>query len=304
MRILMTGGTGLIGRALCSALVTDGHLVTVLSRTPDSSRDMPKGVTVEEWDAETTQGWGHLMNGVDGVVNLAGAGIADAPWTDKRKHLIRESRIQAGLALQKAIEAAEKKPQVLIQASAVGYYGQDHGDEIITESSPAGHDFLAKVCYDWEMSTAPVTRMGVRRVVIRTGIVLSNKGGAFPKIKLPFKFFAGGALGNGKQWMPWIHIHDEVRAIQHLLTHENASGAYNLAAPNPVTNKSFSQILGAQMGRPALLPAPAFALKAVLGEMSTILLDGQRALPEKLEESGYVFTFPTAQEALGQLVKK
>ncbi|MCB0187493.1 MAG: TIGR01777 family oxidoreductase, partial [Caldilineaceae bacterium] len=187
---------------------------------------------------------------------------------------------------------------------AVGYYGQDHGDEIITESSPAGHDFLAKVCYDWEMSTAPVTRMGVRRVVIRTGIVLSNKGGAFPKIKLPFKFFAGGALGNGKQWMPWIHIHDEVRAIQHLLTHENASGAYNLAAPNPVTNKSFSQILGAQMGRPALLPAPAFALKAVLGEMSTILLDGQRALPEKLEESGYVFTFPTAQEALGQLVKK
>lgn len=303
MRTIITGGTGLIGRALCSALIADGHLVTVLSRNPDSSRDLPQGVTVEKWDGRSTEGWGHLADGADAIVNLAGAGIADAPWTEKRKHLIRESRIQAGHAVLAAIEKAEKKPKVLIQASAVGYYGQDHDDEVITESSPAGNDFLAKVCYDWEMSTAPVTRLGVRRAIIRTGIVLSNKGGAFPKIKLPFKFFAGGPLGNGKQWMPWIHIHDEVRAIQYILTHENAEGAYNLAAPNPVTNKSFSQILGTQMGRPALMPAPAFAIKTVLGEMSTILLDGQRAIPEKLEEGNFVFKFATAQEAIGQLVK-
>lgn len=303
MRVIMTGGTGLIGRALCATLLADNHLITVLSRDPDAARDMPAGVVVEKWDGKTTAGWGQLIDGADAVVNLAGAGIADAPWSTSRKKLIRESRIQAGLAIQKAIQAAQKKPAVLVQASAVGYYGQNHSDAIITESTPSGDDFLAKVCYDWEMSTAPVARMGVRRIVLRTGIVLSNRGGALPKMMLPFKFFAGGPLGDGKQWMPWIHIADEVRAIQHLLTHPNTEGAYNLSAPNPVTNRQFSNIVGAQMGRPALLPTPAFAIKTVLGEMSTILLDGQRAVPEKLEASGFVFSFPTAQEALSQLLK-
>lgn len=303
MRIIMTGGTGLIGRALCAALLQDNHIVTILSRDPDSSRDMPSGVKIEEWDAKTTEGWGHLVDGADAIINLAGAGIADGPWTEKRKHLIRESRIQVGLAIQKAIEAAEKKPAVLLQASAVGYYGQEHGDEMITEESPTGSDFLAKVCFDWEMSTAPVTKMDVRRVVLRTGIVLSNEGGAFPKMKLPFKFFAGGPLGNGKQWMPWIHIEDEVRAIQFLLSHEQTSGPYNLCAPNPVTNKQFSNLVGSQMGRPALMPAPAFAIKTVLGDMSTMLLDGQRAVPQKLEEAGFFFKYATAQEALSALLK-
>jgi uncharacterized protein (TIGR01777 family) len=303
MRIIMTGGTGLIGKALCAQLSADGHIVTVLSRNPDKSRDMPAGVRVEQWDGKTTQGWGQLVDGADAVINLAGAGIADAPWTESRKQLIRESRIQAGLAIQNAIKAAEKKPAVLLQASAVGYYGQNHDDSIITEATAAGGDFLAKTCFDWEMSTAPVARMGVRRVILRTGIVLSNTGGAFPKMLLPFKFFAGGPLGNGKQWMPWIHIHDEIRAIMHLLTHPATEGAYNLCAPNPVTNKQFSNLVGSQMGRPAFLPAPAFALKTVLGEMSTILLDGQRAIPEKLEQSGFVFTYPTAHEALSQLLK-
>jgi uncharacterized protein (TIGR01777 family) len=303
MRIIMTGGTGLIGKALCAQLSADGHIVTVLSRNPDKSRDMPAGVRVEQWDGKTTQGWGQLVDGADAVINLAGAGIADAPWTESRKQLIRESRIQAGLAIQNAIKAAEKKPAVLLQASAVGYYGQNHDDSIITEATAAGDDFLAKTCFDWEMSTAPVARMGVRRVILRTGIVLSNTGGAFPKMLLPFKFFAGGPLGNGKQWMPWIHIHDEIRAIMHLLTHPATEGAYNLCAPNPVTNKQFSNLVGSQMGRPAFLPAPAFALKTVLGEMSTILLDGQRAIPEKLEQSGFVFTYPTAHEALSQLLK-
>jgi len=303
MRIVITGGTGLIGKALCKQLITDGHLITVLSRTPDRSRDMPAGVRVEEWDGKSTQGWGHLVDGADAVINLAGAGIADAPWTERRKQLIRESRIQAGLAVQQAIQEATNKPSVLLQGSAVGYYGQDHGDELITEESPLGKDFLANVCFDWEMSTAPVARMGVRRVILRTGVVLSNDGGAFPKMTLPFKFFAGGPLGNGKQWVPWIHLHDEVRAISHLLTHSKLEGVYNLCAPNPVTNKQFSQIIGSQMGRPALLPAPAFALKAVLGEMSTILLDGQRALPQALDESGFIFVYPTAQEALSQLLR-
>ncbi len=303
MRIVMTGGTGLIGKALCAHLVAEGHLITVLSRTPDHSRGMPAGVRVEKWDSKTTEGWGHFVDGSDAVINLAGAGIADAPWTENRKQLIRESRIQAGLAIQSAIQEAKKKPEVLLQASAVGYYGQDHQDEIVTEEDPRGKDFLANVCFDWEMSTAPVTRMGIRRVVLRTGIALSNEGGAFPKMILPFKFFAGGPMGNGKQWMPWIHLHDEIRAITFLLTHPQTEGAYNLSAPNPVTNKQFSQIVGSQMGRPALLPAPAFAIKTILGDMSTILLDGQRAIPQKLEESGFVFTYPTAQEAITQLVR-
>ncbi len=303
MRIVITGGTGLIGKALCEQLSADGNIITVLSRSPDRSRGMPAGVSVEKWDGKTTDGWGHFVDGSDAVINLAGAGIADAPWTENRKHLIRESRIQAGLAIQKAIQEAKKKPEVLLQASAVGFYGQDHDDEIITEDEPRGKDFLANVCFDWEMSTAPVGRMGVRVVILRTGIVLSNEGGAFPKIILPFKFFAGGPLGNGKQWMPWIHMHDEVRAIKHLLTHPQTNGAYNLSAPNPVTNKQFGQIVGSQMGRPALLPAPAFAIKTILGDMSTILLDGQRAIPKKLEESGFIFAYPTAQEALSQLLR-
>lgn len=303
MRIIITGGTGLIGRALSKGLLNAGHLVTILSRHPDQGHEMPNGVRVEGWDGATPQGWGHLVNDADAIVNLAGAGIADALWTDKRKHLIRESRIHAGLAVQKAIEEASNKPKVLIQASAVGYYGQAHRDEMITEDSPPGHDFLAKVCFDWEMATAPVVRMGVRRAVMRTGIVLSREGGAFPKMLLPFKFFAGGPLGNGRQWMPWIHIDDQVRAMIFLLTHETANGAFNLSAPNPVTNKQFSQMIGATMGRPAFLPAPSFAIKTALGEMSTILLDGQRAVPQKLEAAGFTFKFGTAQEALSKLLK-
>ncbi len=303
MRIVMTGGTGLIGRALCAALSAKGHLITVLSRNPDSARNMAAGVSVEEWDAKTTAGWGGLVDGADAVINLAGAGIADARWSDQRKQLIRKSRIDAGLALQEAIKAAATKPKVFVQASAVGYYGQDHGDEIITEEAPAGSDFLAKVCFDWELSTAPISQMGIRRVILRTGVVLSTKGGALPKMLLPFKFFAGGPLGNGKQWVPWIHIDDEVRAILYLLDHEQTEGAYNLTAPNPVTNQQLSAIIGAQMGRPAFMPAPAFALKAALGEMSTVLLDGQRAVPQRLEAAGFTFTYATAQEALSQLLK-
>jgi len=277
-------------------------LVTVLSRNPDESRGMPPGVVIEKWDGKTTEGWGHLVNGTDAIINLAGAGIADSPWTEKRKQIIRESRIQAGLALQKAIQAAKAKPKVLLQSSAVGYYGVRTDDQMITEAAPPGKDFLAKVCFDWEMSTAPVAKMGVRRPILRTGIVLSKRGGALPKMMLPFKFFAGGPLGNGKQWMPWIHLTDEVRAIKFLLENPKADGPFNLAAPTPLTNQQFGEVLGAIMRRPAFMPAPAFAMKAVLGEMSTIVLDGQRAVPQKLEELGFSFTYPALNDALRKLL--
>lgn len=303
MRIIITGGTGLIGKALCPLLLADGHLVTVLSRSPDGARGMPRGVRVEEWDGKTPAGWSQLVNGADAIINLAGAGIADRAWTAQRKQLIRESRIHAGLAIQKAIQQAAQKPKVLIQSSAVGYYGAHHDDEIITEAGTPGTDFLAKVCFDWEMSTAPVSKMGIRRPVIRTGVVLSKEGGALPKMLLPFKFFAGGPIGSGKQWLPWIHISDQVRAIKFLLDHPNADGPFNLATPNPVNNKQFGEILGAIMRRPAFIPTPGLAMKAIFGEMSTVLLDGQRAVPQRLEELGFAFTYPTLREALSDLLK-
>lgn len=303
MRIIITGGTGLIGKALCPLLLADGHLVTVLSRNPDAARGMPRGVRIEEWDGKTPEGWSQFVNGTDAIINLAGAGIADSRWTAQRKQLLRESRIHAGLAIQKAIQQAAQKPKVLIQSSAVGYYGAHNDDELITEAAAPGQDFLAKVCFDWEMSTASVSKMGVRRPVIRTGVVLSKEGGALPKMLLPFKFFAGGPIGSGKQWLPWIHLTDQVRAIKFLLDHPSADGPFNLAAPNPVNNKQFGEILGAIMRRPAFMPTPGVAMQALFGEMSTVLLDGQRAVPQRLEELGFAFTYSTLREALSDLLK-
>ncbi len=235
-------------------------------------------------------------------MNLAGAGLADGRWTDERKRSILESRVKAGQAVLEAVSAAATRPKVVIQSSAVGYYGP-RGDEVLNEDAAPGSDYLARVCFDWEASTAPVVRMGVRRPVIRTGIVLTTEGGAFPKILLPFKLFAGGPMGNGSQYWPWIHINDEVRAIRFLMENETASGPFNLTAPNPLTNKEFASVVGQAMGRPSLMPAPAFALKLALGEMSTVLLDGQRAVPSRLQELGFEFDFATLDAALKDLLK-
>jgi hypothetical protein len=303
MRVIVTGGTGLIGKALAAALAAGGHEVIVLTRRPDAagSSKMPDGVRLQGWDAESAQGWGELADGAGAMVNLAGEGIADGRWSAERKRRITQSRVNAGKAVLAAIEAATVKPKVLVQASAVGYYGP-RGDEIITEASSMGSDFLATVCFDWEASTARVERLGVRRPVLRTGIVLSNQGGAFPKMKLPYNFFAGGKLGSGRQWLPWIHIQDQVRAIQFLIDDERAAGPFNLSAPNPVTNQEFSKVLGSVMGKPAALPAPGFAMKAALGEMATMLLEGQRAVPARLQELGFTFEYPELEAALKDIL--
>lgn len=301
MRVIITGGTGLIGRSLTDLLISNNHAVTILSRSPEKARDIPAGADVVKWDGLTSAGWGDGVNRCDAIVNLAGAGIADARWSESRKKLIRESRLQAGRAVMEAIEKASQKPKVLIQASAVGYYGARSGDTIITEESAPGSDFLATVCFDWEASTSGVEHHGVRRAVIRTGLVLSNDGGAWPKIKLPYIFFAGGPLGNGQQWYPWIHIADEVRAIQYLIENDDASGPFNLCAPVPVTNQEMAQTIGRIMGSPAFLRAPAFALRTVLGEMATVLLDGQRAIPKKLLDRGFTFNFPDIESAVRAL---
>ncbi len=301
MNVLITGGTGLIGRALCKALIKRGDRAAVLSRNPELAKGMPAGVELRRWDGRTASGWEDLVNQVDAIVNLAGENIASGRWTAERKQRIRKSRLDVGKSVVDAIAMADRKPRVLIQASATGFYGP-HGSEIVTERTPAGDDFLAHLAAEWEESTAPLEAIGVRRAIIRTGIVLSTKGGALPRMMFPFRFFAGGTLGSGKQWMPWIHMADEIGAILFLLDDEGASGPFNLSAPEPVTNEEFTKALGRAMGRPAFMRIPAFALKLLLGEMATVVLDGQRAIPERLLDAGYRFEFASLAPALQDLI--
>lgn len=303
MRVIITGGTGLIGSALSKHLAEAGHEVIVLSRSPERhAGSTPAGVRVVGWDAKTAEGWGALADGAGAIVNLAGAGIADGRWTESRKEAILQSRLGAGRAVVEAVEAAENKPEVLIQSSAVGYYGGG-SREVKTESDPPGDDFLARVCKDWEASTEAVEAMGVRRVIIRTGIVLDEDEGALPKMLLPFKLFAGGPVGDGKQPFPWIHIEDEVRAIAHAITHSEMEGPYNLAGPEKHDNASFSKVIGKVMRRPAFMPAPGFAMRLVFGEMADVLLEGQQAVPDRLQATGFAFEYPTAESALRDILR-
>jgi uncharacterized protein (TIGR01777 family) len=301
MRTIITGGTGLIGRALAADLNADGHQVVVLSRNPDQSIGLPQSVQVEWWDARTAEGWGQLADGARAIVNLAGAGLADSRWTEQRKQLIRDSRLNTGRAVVQAVDAATSKPEVVVQASGVGYYGP-RGNEEITEKDSAGNGFLSQVAIQWEDATAPVDEMGIRRPIIRTSPVLASQGGALPRMLLPFRLFVGGPLGGGKQWFPWIHMADEVRAIRFLMEHTEATGPFNLTAPNPVTNADFARALGRVMRRPALFPAPAFALRLLFGEMATALLDGQRAVPQRLLDLGFAFRFPEIETALRDIL--
>ena len=302
MRVIITGGTGLIGSHLAARLVEDRHEVIVLSRHPEQHVDsIPAGVRAERWDSRTAEGWGPLADGAGAIVNLAGANLSDSRWTEAQKQKILESRVNAGQAVVEAVRGAAQKPGCVIQSSGINYYGTP-GDVLVTEDSPSGNDFLSHVSRLWEASTAEVDQMGVRRAIIRTAMVLSAEGGALPRLMLPFRLFAGGPMGNGQQWYSWIHINDEVDAIYHLIKTSEAYGPYNLTSPNPVTNSRFAKILGEAMHRPSFLPVPAFALKTVLGEMSIVVLEGQRAVPKRLLESGYQFHFPELKPALEDLI--
>jgi hypothetical protein len=302
-RVIITGGSGLIGRAVAAELAGAGFQVVVLSRRPRPAQalGLPDRVAVTGWDGRSAQGWGQLADGARAIVNLAGASLAGGRWSAERKRLILDSRLHAGGAVLQAVEQAGRKPQVVIQASAVGYYGR-RGDEEISEDSPAGEDFLAQVCLAWEASTQAVAGMGVRHVVIRTGIVLSAGEGALPRLALPFRLFLGGRLGSGRQWVSWIHLADEAAAIRFLIEQPAASGAFNLTAPQPVTNAEFGKILGQVLRRPAWLPAPAFALRLALGELATTVLDGQRVVPRRLLQLGFSFRFPQAAPALQDIL--
>jgi uncharacterized protein len=300
MKVMITGGSGLIGTALTRSLLDDGHDVWWLSRNPAKTR-APQGVHVLAWDGRTVyHEWLGVFIQMDVVVNLAGSTIGQWPWSQARKREILESRVGAGRVLSQAFEKASPRPPVLLQASGIGYYGPCD-ESVVTEESPAGSDFLSTVAINWETATRIVDTMGVRRVVLRTGVVLSREGGVLPLMALPARFFAGGPAGSGKQGISWIHIHDQVRAIRFLMENERARGAFNLCTPNPISNADFNRALAIALHRPYWLPAPAFAMRLALGEMSDLLLTGQYAIPQRLVNLGFVFDFQTVGEALESL---
>jgi uncharacterized protein (TIGR01777 family) len=295
---------------LVNSLLLDGHQITILTRDPQKAKDqLPSTIQIIKWDGVSYQSWGGIINEIDAVINLAGESIAGKSlyqifmqrWSQERKNRISQSRKKIGLALSEAIRTASKKPDVLIQSSAVGYYGS-RGPEEVIESSTVGNDYLAQVCQDWENSTASIESVGVRRVIIRTGLVLDANDGILPVMLLPFKLFLGGPIGGGNQYIPWIHIQDQVDAIRYLITEENATGPYNLTAPNPVTNRDFSKIAGRVLRRPNWIPLPGFVLKVALGEKSTLILDGQRAIPQRLNEAEFKFKFEFLDKTLHDLV--
>ena len=304
-RVVITGGSGFLGRALTGELLKAGYEIIWLSRNPSATRNVPNGVRVEKWDGRSAQGWGALVNGATAIVNLAGEsiGIPPLPWTAARKQRIRDSRINAGKAIVEAVRAASEKPRVVIQSSAVGYYGA-RGDEIIVEKNPAGEDFLSQIAVEWEASTAEVESLGVRRAIIRTGLPLDKTGGVFPFLILPFKLFFGGRIGSGEQFLSWIHLADAVRATKFLIANESAHGVFNLTAPNPLTNADFGRALARTLHRPFWFPVPAFVLKLALGEMAELLLlHGQRVVPERLLQAGFKFQFADAASALRDVLK-
>ncbi len=292
MDVAVTGSSGLIGTALKGALHAAGHRLVPMIR----SREAGEGIY---WDPDRGEIDSAGLEGVGAVVHLAGEGIGNRRWNDQHKAKVKESRRVGTTLLAETLAKLGKPPRVLVSGSAVGYYG-DRGDEVLTESSRPGSDFLAEVCTAWEAATAPAKEAGIRVAHIRTGIVLSGRGGVLPKMLTPFKFGVGGKLGSGRQWMSWIALEDEVGAIAHLLGDDGAAGAFNLTAPNPATNAEMTKAIGGALRRPTFVAAPAFALKAALGrEMANeLLLVSQRALPTRLLDSGFTFTHPELGEAL------
>ncbi len=302
MKVMITGGTGLIGRELIQRLLPAGYEVWVLSRS-SAHRGLPEAVHVLPWDARTPAGWGGQLEEMDAVINLVGESIGGGRWTAARKQRILDSRLRAGEALVEAFRQAQRKPRMLIQASGINYYGADNGDQMLSAESPPGDDFLAQVCVAWEASTRPVEEMGVRRVVTRSGLVLARQADLMQRILLPFRLFVGGPLGGGHQWWSWIHIADEAGALQFLMENGQASGAFNLTAPHPVHMAEFGRILAMLTHRPYWFPVPAFGLRLLLGQMSVLVLGSLRAVPFKLQALGYPFQFEKLRPALEDILK-
>jgi uncharacterized protein (TIGR01777 family) len=298
MHVFVTGATGLIGRAVCSALLGRGHAVTALSRSPGAHERLPKGTRAVAGDPTAPGAWQDALARCDACVNLAGEPLADRRWTAERKRAIRASRVDSTRNVADVVR--ERGPAVLVSASAVGFYGS-RGDEVLDESSAAGEGFLAEVCQAWEAAAQPAAARA-RLVVLRTGLVLSPDGGPLPQLVRPFKAFAGGPLGDGKFFQPWIHIADEVGIVLHALEDGRARGPMNATAPEPVRNRDLARAIGKVLRRPSLLPAPALAIRLAVGEIAAVVLSSQRAIPRKALELGYRFRFPELETALHDLL--
>ena len=300
MKVIIAGGSGLLGSALSAALADERHEVVVLTRRSGSSH--ASRVSQVQWTPDGGVGaWTSALDSADAVINLAGEPIGAGRWSAARKQRIEDSRVLATRSLVNAIEASGTPPPVLISGSAVGYYGPC-GDEVVTEASPAGTDFLAHVCASWEAEAIRAVSSRVRVVRLRTGLVLDRRGGALPRMLLPFRLGAGGPLGSGRQYWPWIHIDDWVSLVRWAMVTPGLSGPVNATSPTPVPNAEFARSLGRAMHRPALVPTPGFALRLMLGEMADgLLLSGQRAVPAKALDAGFPFRYQRLEQALGVL---
>jgi uncharacterized protein (TIGR01777 family) len=299
MRVIVTGSSGLIGRELVAELGRQGHQVTRLVRRPAT------GASEASWDPSAGTIDAGKLEGHDAAVHLAGAGIGDHKWSDDHKRAVLDSRVQGTGLLARTLAQLDQSPRVLASGSAVGYYGYE-SSEPVTESSPKGNGFLADVVAAWEEAAAPAQDAGIRTVRLRSGVVLTAKGGALKKQLLPFKLGGGGRLGDGQQWLSWISLDDEVAAIIHLLTADSTSGPVNVTSPQPVTNKEFTATLAHVLKRPAFMPVPTPALHALFGKEMTkeMLLGGQRVLPARLQESGYTFAHPGLEDALRHTLQR
>ncbi len=302
MRVIVTGGTGFIGPAVCTRLLAKNYEVVVFTRDASRSREaLHPRVEVVSW-TNGAPAWEKLLDGALGIVNLAGESIAQR-WTKGAKERIASSRVEAARRLHDAVSRISgTRPSVLVNASAIGIYGP-HADEELDEANPAGHDFLATTTVAWEEAAERLSGLGLRVAKVRTGLVLGAEGGALAKMLPPFRLGLGGPLGSGTQWMSWIHRDDLADLLVFALENPNVRGVVNGTAPNPRTMREFAKALGRALRRPVLAPpVPAFVLKALLGEMSTLLLDGQRVLPRRAQELGFRFRFPELDGALADLV--
>ncbi|HEY6105292.1 MAG TPA: TIGR01777 family oxidoreductase [Anaeromyxobacteraceae bacterium] len=296
MRVFVTGATGLIGRALCRSLLEDGHAVLALSRQ-EAPRGLPAGVQPVRGDPAVPGEWQETLAGCDACLNLAGEPVSGR-WTASRKRAIRDSRVLATRNV--AAVVADRGPSVLVNGSAIGFYGP-RGDEDLDESAPPGSDFLGRTCLEWEGAAAPAAKRA-RVVLARTGIVLAKEGGALSAMALPFKLFAGGPIGDGSFWQSWIHLADEVGLMAWALREGRVSGPLNATAPAPARNRDLARALGRALHRPSFLSAPALAVRAILGEMAEVVVSGQRVLPAKALALGYRFRFPGLEAALADLL--
>ncbi|MFO0585325.1 MAG: TIGR01777 family oxidoreductase [Anaeromyxobacter sp.] len=298
MNVFLTGATGLIGRHLAAALVARGDTVTGLSRSAGGAAKLAKGVSLVVGDPSVPGAWQDALAKADACVHLAGDPIVEGRWTDEKKRRIRDSRVvSTGLV---AATIAKGGPGVLVSGSAVGWYG-DRGDEVLDEGAAVGTGFLPEVCKEWEDAAAPAAARA-RTVLLRTGIVLSPEGGALPPLVLPFKLFAGGPLGSGRHWQPWIHLADMVRLVLFALDDARVQGPLNCAGPEPVQNRELARAIGRALNRPSIMPAPELAIRAALGEAASVVLASQRVVPKKALDLGFRFEYPTVDAALRDLL--